>query len=148
MSCGFIVIDMKSYPCHVVESIIQSHFYKIIFSFHDHLEECSPKCSHEHHLWRVEFQVVCMYFCLGGGGRVRKLELGVNKCSDIRYTQGNVCPPKCILESPLHLWKGPVHCPLSMSPRKLIGLDDQIYTWLWAPRQPKQRGQGAPTTYL
>lgn len=56
-----------------------------------------------------------------GRKRVRELELGVNTCSNIGYTQGNVCSPKCVPVSHLHLWKGPPHCALSESTRKQTG---------------------------
>lgn len=36
----------------------------------------------------------------------------------------------------------------TFSTRKLILLDDKIYTWFGAPQQPKQRGKRASTTYL
>lgn len=71
-----------------------------------------------------------------GGERVRRWRLGVNKCSNIRYTlRHNKKTPKRKFDPLFHAGKSSAfveRAPVapSVSTRKLIGLDDQIYIWL------------------
>ena len=148
MSCGFIVIDMKSYIHDMQLSQLGNpifvklhfHFMPIWRNIHQNVhmniisEGQDVKCS--------------VYIFIWGRKRIRELELGVNKCSNIRYTQGNVCSPKCVPTSHLHSWKGPPHCPLSVSTRKQTWMIKFIHGSELPSSQTKQKGNNLKFSIL
>lgn len=128
---------MLSMTCSWVHYRIPFLFYKIIFPFRAHLEGCSPKCLCKCSYLRDGILGGMCVFLFWGKKRTKELGLGINKCSNRRYTWDVSSLIYIHGGSHLHLCKRPPHCPRSVNTRKLIKLDGQIYTRLWAPQQPK-----------